>query len=130
LDPRRDGDDDRDTQEQHALRSSGWGLLPAEVLDEEDRVRVRLEAPGMKKDDFNLTVLDNCLLVHGEKRLEDERSHGRYRVTERAYGAFERSIPLPAAVDSDRAEARYERGVLSVELPKSAPERRRRVSVG
>lgn len=126
--PKQDGDGDRGRQE-HALRSSGWGVLAAEVLDEEDRIRVRLEAPGMKKEDFNLAFLDNCLLVRGEKHVEDERSEGRYRITERAYGAFERSIPLPAAVDSDRAEARYERGVLRVDLPKSAPERRRRVAV-
>ncbi|MFP4062732.1 MAG: Hsp20/alpha crystallin family protein [Halochromatium sp.] len=120
---------DKHEQEQHALRSSGWGVLAAEVLDEEDRIRVRLEAPGMKKEDFNLTVLDNCLLIHGEKHVEDERSEGRYRVMERAYGAFERSIPLPAMVDIDRAQARYERGVLRVELPKTAPEQRRRVAV-
>lgn len=129
--PKRSGNAARDKheQEQHALRSSGWGVLAAEVLDEEDRVQVRLEAPGMKKEDFNLAILDNCLLVHGEKHVEDERSEGRYRITERAYGAFERSIPLPAMVDIDRAEARYERGVLRVELPKTAPEQRRRVTV-
>lgn len=130
--PKRRGDGDQPSQhaQQHALRSSGWGVLAAEVFDDEDRVRVRLEAPGMHKDDLNLTVLDNCLLVHGEKHFEDDRSEGRYRITERAYGVFERSIPLPAAVDSDRAEARYEHGVLRVELPKAVPQGRRRVTVG
>jgi len=128
--PKRRGDDQGGRrQKQHALRSTGWGVLAAEVFDEEDRVRVRLEAPGMTKDAFDLTILDNCLLVRGEKHLEDERSEGRYRITERAYGAFERSIPLPATVDGERAQARYENGVLRVELPKSAPERRRHVRV-
>ena len=56
-----------------AVRSAGWGLLAAEVFDDHDRVTVRLEAPGMAKDDFQLEVRDDYLLVRGEKRIERER---------------------------------------------------------
>ena len=53
-----------------ALRSAGWGVLACEVYDDADRVVVRLEAPGMEKDDFDLQVLDDHLVVRGEKQME------------------------------------------------------------
>jgi HSP20 family protein len=112
-----------------ALRSAGWGVLACEVYDDADRVVVRLEAPGMEKDDFDLQVLDDHLVVRGEKQMQQERTEGGYHVTECAYGSFERAIPLPAAVEVDTASASYRHGVLRVELPKSAAHRRRNITV-
>jgi len=112
-----------------AVRSAGWGLLAAEVFDDDDRVVVRLESPGMDKSDFDLKVLDDHLIVRGEKRLERERREGRYHVTECAYGRFERAIPLPEKVDTLKAEASYRNGVLRVELPKAPPQQRKTVKV-
>ena len=112
-----------------AYRSSGWGVLAAEVFDNEDRVIVRLEAPGMEPDEFRLEVVDDMLVVRGEKQLQRERTEGRYHVTECAYGSFERAIPLPDEVESDKASARYRRGVLRVELPKPATRHSRRIKV-
>jgi len=115
--------------EETSLRSTGWGVLAAEVFDGQDRVVVRLEAPGMEPGEFRLEVVDDMLVVRGEKRIQRERSEGRYHVSECAYGSFERAIILPDAVDSDRAEARYSRGILRVELPKTSPVTRRRIKV-
>ena len=115
--------------EETSLRSTGWGVLAAEVFDGQDRVVVRLEAPGMEPGEFQLEVVDEMLVVRGEKRIQRERSEGRYHVSECAYGSFERAIALPDAVDSDRAEARYKQGILRVELPKSRPVARRRIKV-
>jgi HSP20 family protein len=112
-----------------ALRSAGWGVLACEVYDDDDRVVVRLEAPGMEKDDFDLQVLDDVLVVRGEKQMEQERTEGGYHVTECAYGSFERAIPLPAGVKVDTASASYRHGVLRVDLPKSAAHRRRSITV-
>lgn len=112
-----------------ALRSAGWGVLAAEVFDDDDSVVVRLEAPGMDKDDFDLKVLNDRLVVRGEKRIERERTQGRYHVTECAYGSFERAVPLPEHVASEKAYARYKNGVLRVELPKAQPRHRRTVKV-
>lgn len=103
-----------------ALRSSGWGVLAAEVFDDKKKVVVRLEAPGLKADEIDLQVRDNMLIVRGEKRLEREHDDGRYHILECAYGTFERAIPLPAEVNSDKAGADYKDGVLRVELPKIA----------
>jgi len=112
-----------------AARSSGWGLLAAEVFDDDDRIIVRLEAPGMEKQDFDLQVLDDYLVVRGEKRLEREHSEGRYHVSECAYGQFRRAVPLPDAVNAEKAKASYSNGVLRVALPKLESGRRKRITV-
>ncbi|MGD8275648.1 MAG: Hsp20/alpha crystallin family protein [Thiohalocapsa sp.] len=111
-----------------AERSTGWGLLAAEVFDDDDRVVVRVEAPGMSKDDIQLEVQDDFLIVSGEKHVARERTEGRWHVNECAYGAFQRVVPLPDTVDTGKADASYKNGVLRVELPK-AENRRRRVQV-
>lgn len=126
---RSQGDAGAGDFEDMQLRSSGWGVLAAEVFDDRDRVVVRLEAPGMEPGEFHLEVIDGMLVVRGEKRLQRERSEGRYHMSECAYGSFERAIALPDAVDSDRADAKYSRGILRVELPKSRPSARRRIEV-
>jgi HSP20 family protein len=112
-----------------AVRSAGWGVLAAEVFDDDDTVVVRLEAPGMDKGDFELQVMEDALVVRGEKQLERERTEGRYHVTERAYGRFERTIPLPDEVEGNQAQASYTNGVLRVELPKVASRRRKTIKV-
>lgn len=111
------------------LRSAGWGVLAAEVFDDEENVVVRLEAPGMDKEDFDLRVVGDHIVVRGEKRIERERTEGQYHVTECAYGSFERAIPLPERVKSDKAHAKYKNGVLRVELPKAEARHRRTIKV-
>ena len=105
-------------------RSIGWSVLAAEVFDSNDKVVVRMEAPGMDNQDFDIQVQDDYLVVQGEKQLEQERTEGQYRITECAYGRFERAIPLPEEVESDKATASYRNGVLRVELPKAKATRR------
>ena len=122
---REDGGNGQDI----AVRSAGWGVLAAEVYDNDDAVVVRLEVPGMEKGDFNLEVLDNYLVVRGEKQVEREHTNDRYHVTECAYGQFERAIPLPEDVEGSKAQATYSHGVLRVELPKAESGRRRTIKV-
>ncbi len=122
-------EDETGAGQEIAVRSAGWGVLAAEVFDNDDQIVVRLEAPGLEKSDFDLEVLDNYLVVRGEKQIERERTEGRYHVTECAYGRFERAIPLPHEVDSSKARANYKNGVLRIELPKTASHRRRSITV-
>jgi HSP20 family protein len=117
-------DVDEDSRSEIATRGSGWGLLAAEVFDDDDRVVVRLEAPGLDKSDFDLQVVDNYLVVRGEKSIASERTEGRYHIQECAFGRFERAIALPDEVDTGKATAEYKKGVLRVELPKSHTSRR------
>jgi HSP20 family protein len=112
-----------------AARSTGWGVLPAEVFDDDDRVVIRLEAPGLEKGDFDVEVVDDYLVIRGEKQIQREHTEGRYHVAECAYGRFERAVPLPDEVDSGKAHATYRSGVLRVEMPKSASRRRKSINV-
>lgn len=106
-----------------------WGLLAADVSEQEDRVVVALEAPGLVKEDIDVTVEDGRLIVTGTKHYESDRREGSMRITERAFGSFRRVIPMPAKVTAEGAEAVYERGVLTLKIPKAAPPSARRVTV-
>lgn len=109
---------------------SRWGLLAAEISEGDDSVTVRIEAPGMESGDFELTLLDNDILViRGEKHVAREQTRGRYHTMECAYGHFERAIQLPVTVDDSNTQASYRRGVLQVTLPKRLPQQRRRIEV-
>ena len=106
-----------------------WGLLAADVTEHDDHVVVELEAPGLAKDDIDVTVEDNRLLISGTKRFEAEHRDGAVRITERAFGSFQRVIPLPDKVTAHGAEASYKRGVLTLKVPKVAPSAERRIAV-
>ncbi len=98
--------------------SASWAMLGGDVFEDDERIIVRLEAPGMNKRDFDIEVLSDVLVVRGEKRFERESSTGRWRVLQCAYGTFLRSVPLPAPVKDEQSRATYSRGVLKVELTK------------
>lgn len=112
-----------------AHQGARWGVLAAEVNVDDDVVEIRLEAPGMDPEDFEIRVADDVLVVQGEKKVERERRDGQYHIMERAYGAFERAVRLPVPVDETRAQARYDRGVLEVSLPRSPAHKARRIEV-
>lgn len=125
-----DGTQKAGSRERRALQSSGgWGLLAAEVYDDGDRVVVRLEAPGLDKSDLDVRIVDDYLVVRGEKRFAREHTRGRYHVAECAYGHFERAIPLPGEVEQGQARADYTDGVLRIELPKSPTQRNKKVKI-
>jgi HSP20 family protein len=128
--PIRHDDAVQTVSDQAMLRGARWGLLAADVEERDDSVVIRLEAPGMDKDDFDISVVDNYLVVRGEKYARHEQTEGRYTVTECAYGSFERAFDLPAMVDESQARARYKRGVLTVVLPKHPQARQRRIKIG
>lgn len=99
----------------------GWSMLGGEVFEDARRVVVRLEVPGLDKQDMNLEIQDDTLVLTGEKRFERESTEGRWRVMQCAYGSFRRVVPLPVPVQADQARASYRNGVLRVEMPKAAP---------
>lgn len=121
---------DKDKAQQDALAAfPHWSLLAGEVEETEKDVVVRIEVPGMEKEDCRISIEGNTLRLSGEKHFERETHDSTYHVMERAYGAFQRSIPLPWNVDSDNAEASYRNGVLTVRLPKVGGQQARSVPV-
>lgn len=97
-----------------------WSLLAGEVEETDKEILVHIEVPGMEKKDCHITIENNMLYLSGEKHFERERNDSTYHIMERAYGAFQRTIPLPRNVDADKAEASYKNGVMTVRLPKVA----------
>ena len=95
-----------------------WSLLAGELEETSKDVLVRVELPGLEKEDCQICIEGNVLHLSGEKHVERETSDSTYHVMERAYGAFQRSIPLPRNVNIDKAEASFKNGVLTVRLPK------------
>jgi HSP20 family protein len=106
-----------------------WGLLAGEIEETARDLVVRIELPGMDKDDCHITLEGNVLILRGEKRFERETDESTYHVMERAYGSFERSIPLARNVDIEHAHASFKNGVLVIKLPKVGPDRERKVPV-
>ncbi|MBL8332945.1 MAG: Hsp20/alpha crystallin family protein [Rubrivivax sp.] len=106
-----------------ALANPGWGLVGGDVFEDEQRVVVRLELPGMDRKDFEVDVTPEQLTVRGEKKFEREQTEGRWRVMQCAYGSFQRHVALPVPVKTDEVRAVYKDGVLKVELPKAVPAR-------
>lgn len=115
--------------DQGPLPFGSWAFMAADVFDDDDTVVVRIEAPGMRREDFNIELQGDTLTVWGEKRSDREVSRGRYSVVQCAYGSFRRDVALPVAVKADRTKATYRDGVLRIELPKPDDARARRIAV-
>ena len=111
------------------LPFGGWAFMASDVFDDDDQVIVRIEAPGMRREDFNVELHDDVLTVWGEKQFDREASRGRYSVVQCAYGSFRRDVALPVSVKPDKTKASYRDGVLRVELPKADAARTRRIAV-
>ena len=107
-----------------------WSLLAAETWETAKSVVIRVEVPGMNEDDLTIDIHGNVLRIRGQKRAGDTQQDRRYHLMERAYGRFERSIPLPHGVDAEKAEVSYRDGVLTVILRKTdtLPPRRLTIS--
>ena len=104
--------------------------LPAVDMSETDRqIHVRAELPGIDPKDVDVSVSEDRLVISGEKKTEAEESGAGWSHRESHYGSFSRAIPLPEAVDPAKVTARYDKGVLTVELTKSPSSAARKVPV-
>lgn len=106
-----------------------WSLLAGEVEETGQEVVVRVELPGMEKEDCRVTIEGNTLFLSGEKHSESEAGDSTYHIMERAYGSFQRTISLPGSVDGDKAVASYRNGVLTVRMPKVSGESAKSIKV-
>ena len=100
-------------------RQTAWAFMAADVFDAADKVIVRIEAPGMRREEFNVELNGDVLTVWGEKHSDLEATEGRWHVVQCAYGSFRRNVALPVSVKADKTKASYRDGVLRIELPKS-----------
>jgi HSP20 family protein len=105
-------------------RAEGWQIAPAMDLVEKDGAfEITAELPGLEEKNVEVKVANNTLTIRGEKREEKEEKDRQYFLSERRYGAFQRSFRIPVGVDFERIAASFAKGVLTVALPKSAEAR-------
>src|SRR4051794_2801599 len=103
---------------------------PVDLVEAEDHFVLKADLPGLAEDDVNIEVQDGALTISGERKAEHEqREKGWYRI-ERSFGRFSRSLTLPDGVDPDAITANFDRGVLSVTIPKPEQRKPRRIQIG
>ena len=89
------------------------------VTDGEKEITVSVEVPGMDEKDIELSLTKDALTIKGEKKEEKEEKGKNFHRMERSYGSFSRTLPLPVEINTDKAEADYKKGVLTIVLPKT-----------
>ncbi len=100
-----------------------------DIFEDAEGLRFQFEVPGLDGKDVKVTLAENTLTVSGERKLENEDRRQNYHRIERSFGAFERSFTLPASLDTDKARAEYQNGVLAVFIPRSERAKPRSVAV-
>lgn len=100
-----------------------------DVLDQEDTIIVDAEVPGVDKDDLEITVSDNTVTIKGKSRHEEKKEEGEYFRSEIRRGEFSRTVALPADVESSKAQAAFDSGMLKLTLPKKQKAKRFKVKV-
>ncbi len=105
--------------------------VPAMDLTEaEDHYLLKADLPGMTEEDISIEVEHGVLTVSGERQAEHERSEKGWHRIERSFGRFSRTLTLPEGLDADAVSAEFDRGVLSVRIPKPEQVKPRRISIG
>lgn len=99
------------------------------VRENDGRITVDAELPGMSPEDIDVNVSGDLLTLRGEKKEEHEEGEGRYAYREIRTGSFQRAIRLPSEVEADQAEARFENGLLTVNLPKSESSKAKQIEI-
>jgi len=104
-------------------------IMPVEMYETPEELVVKVELPGVKKEDIEVSVRDNYLIIRAEKREEVEENREHVHIAERVYGKFERVIPLPADIDTENVKAKYENGILEIKFPKKSAVKERKIAI-
>jgi HSP20 family protein len=110
------------------LASRTW-TPPVDIQETDDSYRIHAELPGLTKDDIQITLENNVLRLSGERKFEKDVKEENYHRIERTYGTFSRSFALPTLVSSDKVEAKFENGVLSILVPKAEQAKPRHIAI-
>ncbi len=109
--------------------TAGAFVPPVDIYEDQDKIVLTLEVPGVKQDAFDISVDHNTLFVRGERQWANEQKEENYHRVERRYGSFSRSFTLPQTVDTQSVQANYDAGVLRIELTKRPETKSRQIKV-
>lgn len=105
------------------------GTPALDLIDKKESLVLRSELPGVKKTDIKVSIDDDSVSISGKVERKKEEKEQNYYYCERGYSAWQRTIPLPVNVKSEKARAKYENGVLEITLPKSKEDKERRKQI-
>ena len=97
----------------------GMGSIEVNMLQTDNDIVVEASIPGVKPEDINISVTGDTLTLRGEMKEDEEYKEANYHIKEMRHGSFSRTMPLPVKVNSDKAKAEFENGVLKLTLPKA-----------
>ncbi|BCY19400.1 MAG: Hsp20/alpha crystallin family protein [Chloroflexi bacterium] len=106
-----------------------FDIPSVDMYQTENDIVVKASLPGMKAEDIQISVVGDVLTLRGEMKADEEVKEASYHIRERRSGSFSRSMPLPSAVQSDKAKAEFENGVLTLTLPKAEELRPKTITV-
>lgn len=107
----------------HSMGQAGMWMPPVEIREKDNQLEITAELPGLSKDDVRIECTEEGIIIEGEKHREEEKTEGGIHRSERSYGHFYRTIPLPDGADPDKAKAEFKNGVLRVNVPISEAKR-------
>jgi HSP20 family protein len=114
----------------HTQQGSATAWAPAlDISERKDAYLVTVELPGVEADDLEITMEDGLLTIQGERHFAHDSSEQQFHRVERRYGAFRRSITLPAQVQAEQIEASFDNGVLQILVPKMEEAKPKRIQV-
>ncbi len=112
----------------NGIQRRGWAI-PLDVVEEGDDLLVRASLPGVNAEDIDVSIEDHVLTIKAETKAGEEQKGGGYLMKERRAGSFHHTLRLPDTVDTEKAETRYDNGLLTVTLPKAESKKAKRLKV-
>jgi HSP20 family protein len=100
-----------------------------DISETKDAYVIKVELPGIRKDDVKVTMNNNIVTIAGEKKIEEEKREGNFYRMERSFGAFERSVAIPGPIKPDAIDCRFSDGLLTVSLPKTEEAKQKIIDV-
>jgi HSP20 family protein len=105
-------------------------FVPAvDIYEDPHKVMLKLEVPGIRKEDMDIRLENQTLTIKGERKFEQSEKEENYHRIERRFGSFVRSFSLPVTVDTAKVQASYDNGVLSVTLPKKEAAKPKQIQI-
>lgn len=119
---------ERSTANYPYRRAEHWGLA-LDVIENEEGYVIKASVPGISPDELEITLEDNVLTIKGEVENNEEINEEKYHLRERRYGSFSRSVKFPVLVNSEAVEASYDKGVLTLDVPKAEEVKPKRIAI-
>jgi HSP20 family protein len=119
----------RNNQGEGDVLSTASFAPPVDIYEDEHKIVLKLEVPGMKESDLDIQLENNVLTVKGERKFEKEEKEENFHRIERRYGSFYRSFTIPNTVNAESVKASYDAGVLKLELEKRAEAKPKQIKV-